>query len=101
MPTYEYKCAECGIRFERFQHFSEAPVSNCPECNGPVHRVIQPVGIVFKGKGFYVTDHRGDTRSLMPKPEDKGAGNGSTKESLAAEAPKETATNKAGADKSD
>ena len=68
MPTYEYKCDECGIVFDRFQHFSEEPVRICPECGGPVHRVIQPVGIIFKGKGFYVTDHRGDTSSLMPKP---------------------------------
>lgn len=67
MPTYEYKCDECGIRFDCFQHFSEEPLKSCPECGGSVHRVIQPVGIVFKGKGFYVTDNRSDTRSLMPK----------------------------------
>ena len=70
MPTYEYKCEECGIRFEKFQHFSEDPVRICPECEGAVRRVIQPVGIVFKGKGFYVTDNRGDSRALMPKADD-------------------------------
>ncbi len=59
MPTYQYQCKECGVSFERFQHFSEEPLKICPECNGPVYRVIQPVGIIFKGKGFYVTDHRG------------------------------------------
>ena len=69
MPTYQYKCEECGIVFERFQHFSDAPIETCPECSGPVHRVIQPVGIIFKGKGFYVTDNKSDTSSLMPKPE--------------------------------
>ncbi len=67
MPTYEYKCEECGIRFERIQHFSEEPLKVCPECSGPVHRVPCAVGIVFKGSGFYVTDHRGDRSSLMPK----------------------------------
>mgnify|MGYP005838237767 CR=1 FL=1 len=67
MPTYEYKCDECGIRFDRFQHFSEEPLKSCPECGGSVHRVIHPVGIVFKGKGFYVTDNRSDTHSLTPK----------------------------------
>ena len=67
MPTYEYKCKECGIVFDRFQHFSEAPLSDCPECSGTVRRVIQPVGIIFKGSGFYVTDNKRDTSSLMPK----------------------------------
>ena len=59
MPTYQYQCKECGVSFERFQHFSEECLKTCPECNGPVYRVIQPVGVIFKGKGFYVTDHRG------------------------------------------
>jgi len=72
MPTYQYKCKECSIVFERFQHFSDEPVKTCPECGGPVRRVIQPVGIIFKGKGFYVTDNKSDTSSLMPKPESNG-----------------------------
>lgn len=67
MPTYEYRCKECGIVFERFQHFSEEPVRVCPECQGAVYRVIHPVGIVFKGKGFYITDNRGDRSALLPK----------------------------------
>jgi putative FmdB family regulatory protein len=69
MPTYSYKCEECGIQFDRFQHFSEEPLRICPECEGTVRRVIQPVGIIFKGKGFYVTDNRGNTSALMPKAE--------------------------------
>ena len=71
MPIYVYKCHECGITFERFQHFSEEPLKVCPECNGPVVRVIQPVGIIFKGSGFYVTDHKGSGSSLLPKPDSK------------------------------
>jgi putative FmdB family regulatory protein len=71
MPTYEYECQECGIRFDRFQHFSEDPLKTCPECEGPVRRVIHPVGIVFKGSGFYVTDNKSDTRSLTPKSQGK------------------------------
>jgi putative FmdB family regulatory protein len=58
MPLYEYECDACGLRFERIQHFSDAPLQTCPECEGPVHRVIHPVGIIFKGSGFYVTDNR-------------------------------------------
>lgn len=68
MPTYVYKCDECGITFERFQHFSEDPLKVCPECNGQVFRIIQPVGVIFRGGGFYVTDHKGGS-SLMPKPD--------------------------------
>ena len=66
MPTYGYKCGECDIRFERFQHFSEEPVKVCPECGGPVQRVIHPVGIVFKGSGFYVTDNRTGSSTAVP-----------------------------------
>ena len=73
MPTYQYKCKECGIVFDRFQHFSDDPLTDCPECSGPVYRVIQPVGIIFKGKGFYVNDNKGSTAALMPKSEDKSA----------------------------
>jgi len=58
MPMYEYKCDCCGIRFERIQHFKDDPLKDCPECGGTVRRLITPVGIIFKGSGFYITDHR-------------------------------------------
>jgi putative FmdB family regulatory protein len=58
MPIYEYECQSCGRRFELLQHFSDDPVESCPECGGSVRRLIQPVGIIFKGSGFYVTDNR-------------------------------------------
>ncbi len=64
MPIYEYECESCGLRFERVQHFSDEPLRTCPECEGPVHRVIQPVGIIFKGSGFYVTDNRSKSATL-------------------------------------
>ncbi len=64
MPLYEYRCSECGVRFERRQKFSDEPISVCPECNGPVHRVIGHPGIIFKGKGFYVTDNRRSGKRL-------------------------------------
>jgi len=74
MPTYQYKCDDCGIVFERFQHFSEEPLTKCPECEGHVHRVIQPVGIIFKGSGFYVTDNRGAKSSTTPRSESSSTG---------------------------
>ncbi len=58
MPLYEYQCTECGVRFERQQRFQDAPLRVCPECGGRVQRLIGPVGVIFKGSGFYSTDHR-------------------------------------------
>ena len=58
MPNYEYECLECDHRFERLQRFSDPPVDTCPQCGSAVRRVLHPVGIVFKGSGWYVTDSR-------------------------------------------
>ena len=58
MPIYSYKCDKCGARFDRMQKFTDKPLTRCPECRGPVKRLIQPAGIVFKGSGWYVTDSR-------------------------------------------
>jgi putative FmdB family regulatory protein len=58
MPIYIYKCRECGHQFEIRQRFSDDPLSECPACEGNVRRVINSVGVVFKGSGFYVTDNR-------------------------------------------
>lgn len=70
MPVYEYLCESCGLRFERMQHFSDDPLRECPDCGGAVHRVIQPVGVIFKGSGFYVTDSRSKSPTV-PKPKRK------------------------------
>ena len=56
MPTYQYACADCGHEFEAFQTFSEASLSECPECKGEVRKIYSAVGVVFKGSGFYKTD---------------------------------------------
>ncbi len=59
MPIYTYRCDNCGVRFERFQGFSEPALTRCPECSKKaLRKVYTPVGIVFKGSGFYATDHR-------------------------------------------
>lgn len=75
MPVYEYECEQCGVRFERLQRMSEAALTECPECSGHIHRVMQPVGVIFKGSGFYVTDNRGRSSTGVPaqkKKEDEG-----------------------------
>src|SRR5215467_8854580 len=58
VPTYEYACAECGERLEAVQKFSDDPLTVCPACNGRLRKLFSPVGIVFKGSGFYRTDSR-------------------------------------------
>jgi putative FmdB family regulatory protein len=59
MPIYTYRCENCGVQFERQQSFQDAPLKTCPECRKKaLKKVIAPVGIVFKGSGFYATDHR-------------------------------------------
>jgi putative FmdB family regulatory protein len=59
MPIYTYRCESCGVQFERQQSFSDQALAWCPECNKKsLRKVYTPVGIVFKGSGFYSTDHR-------------------------------------------
>ncbi len=66
MPIYTYQCDECGVRFDVRQKFSDEPISVCPECGGHTHRVPQPVGIVFKGSGWYVKDSKGSNKLAVP-----------------------------------
>ena len=58
MPTYQYRCTECGEDLEVVQKFSDEPLTVCPACQGALRKVFSPVGIVFKGSGFYRTDSR-------------------------------------------
>lgn len=71
MPIYTYRCESCGVQFERQQKFSDPPLTWCPECHKKtLRKVYTPVGIVFKGSGFYSTDNRspsGQTRSASTK----------------------------------
>ena len=93
MPTYEYECTKCRRHFERHQRITDAPIQTCPECGGQVRRVFYPVGVIFKGSGFYVTDNRrgsnGTTRSSRKDSgtsSDNGKGESST--ASTSEAPK-------------
>lgn len=70
MPTYEYKCTECGNIFERFQGIKEPPSTECPSCSGPVKRLIGTgAGLLFKGSGFYITDYRSKSYNEAKKKE--------------------------------
>ena len=56
MPVYEYACTACGERTEARQSFDDPPLEECPICGGRLRKLFSPVGIVFKGSGFYATD---------------------------------------------
>jgi putative FmdB family regulatory protein len=75
MPIYTYRCESCGVQFERQQSFSDAPLKICPECRKrSLKKIISPVGVIFKGSGFYATDHKspsGATPASTTKTEDK------------------------------
>ncbi len=62
MPVYTYRCENCGVQFERQQSFSDTPLKVCPECHRKsLRKVVAHVGVIFKGSGFYSTDHRNYT----------------------------------------
>ena len=71
MPVYTYRCENCGIQFEKQQSFTDDPLKTCPECRKKsLRKVITPTKIVFKGSGFYATDHKspsGETPSKSKK----------------------------------
>ena len=60
MPTYTYRCANCNYHFDKHMRFEDPDPDRCPNCEtaGPIQRVYKPVGVVFKGAGFYATDHK-------------------------------------------
>jgi putative FmdB family regulatory protein len=69
MPVYGYRCSR-GHHFEIQQRITEPPLTQCPECGAPVTRVFYPVGIIFKGGGFYKTDSRGASSDGSITPAD-------------------------------
>jgi putative FmdB family regulatory protein len=97
MPTYEYACTECGDRTEVVQSIADPPPTTCTVCGGPLRKVFSPVGIVFKGSGFYRTDSRGkpakaDGGDKAKKPAESGA---STSSSSSSDGKGSTSTTKA------
>ncbi len=108
MPTYEYLCRGCSHRFETWQKMTEDPLTICPECGGDIRRVLFPAGVVFKGSGFYKTDHNGSSsvaseNGNAKKSEKAGSGKeGETKtasESKTGESSSETSSARSGENK--
>lgn len=88
MPVYVYHCDECDFQFEQQQKFSDKPLKQCPRCGkNSLHKVYMPVGVIYKGSGFYSTDHRSSSRANLP-PLSKKEEKTETKTSVKAESEK-------------
>jgi putative FmdB family regulatory protein len=72
MPVYTYRCSNCGVQFEKQQSFIDQSLLRCPECGKrALKKVFLPVGIVFKGSGFYATDHHSPSGQSSKKADEK------------------------------
>jgi len=71
VPTYQYTCTDCGEPVEAVQKFTDDPLTMCAACGGRLRKVFSPVGIVFKGSGFYRTDSRNGSVSASDKSDKK------------------------------
>jgi putative FmdB family regulatory protein len=81
LPIYTYACDSCGAEIERRQSFSDPPLTVCESCGNALRRVLHPVGVIFKGSGFYNTDYKNasgkngkkDAESTESKPAETAA----------------------------
>jgi len=90
MPIYTYRCENCGVQFDYTQKFTDDPLTRCPECEkNALRKVYTPVGVVFKGSGFYATDHRSPSGMKFSNKdgEDKAPASESKTETKAADKP--------------
>ncbi|MBI3111458.1 MAG: zinc ribbon domain-containing protein [Ignavibacteriales bacterium] len=73
MPTYDYRCTDCGHTFEEFQSMSSELLRTCPSCGKPALKRLMGggAGMIFKGSGFYLTDYKGNTEGNNKKPSEK------------------------------
>ena len=89
MPTYGYRCTECGNEYDVWQRMSDEPVAECPVCKGRGKRLIFPAGIVFKGAGFYKTDSRSSSSSSSSSSSTSSASSTSSSNGGTTATPKE------------
>ena len=73
MPTYSYRCTECGNAFDIKQSFSDATLTECPACGGVLRKVFSPVGVTFNGGGFYRTDSRATPKAAGGSSDSSGS----------------------------
>ena len=79
MPTYSYKCTECGNAFDIQQSFSDSSLTVCPVCSGPLRKIFSAVGVTFNGSGFYRNDSRAKESSGASKGESSSKSDGASK----------------------
>jgi putative FmdB family regulatory protein len=89
MPTYEYRCRDCGHTFEIVQRMSDDPLTVCPNCGGELRKVFAPPAISFKGSGFYATDHGKNKAKPSGDAKSDGAKTDTKKESSTSDAKSE------------
>lgn len=97
MPTYEYRCKSCGHQLEVQQAFTDEPLSDCPECQGPLRKVYGNVGISFKGSGFYKNDARstsGGSSKASSSSSDSPSSDSSSSGSSSSDSPSSSSTEK-------
>jgi putative FmdB family regulatory protein len=95
MPTYEYRCRDCGHSFDIVQKMSDDPLTHCPKCGGELRKVFAPPAISFKGSGFYATDHGKNTKqSGGEKKKDGDAGTSEREGSKGGEGSREGGSSK-------
>ena len=100
MPTYEYRCKDCGEHLEVVQAFTDDPMTECPNCHGALRKVFGNIGITFKGSGFYKTDSRAkssaakssDSKSSESKSSDSSGDSSTTKTDSKTESKKESSS---------
>ncbi len=95
MPTYEYRCKECGEHLEVVQAFTDDPLTDCPACSGPLRKVFNSVGIAFKGSGFYRNDSR--SKSSTSSSSDKSSSDKSSSDKSSSD---KSSSDKSSSDKS-
>jgi putative FmdB family regulatory protein len=96
VPTYQYTCTECGEPVEAVQKFSDAPLTVCAACGGRLRKVFSPVGIVFKGSGFYRTDSRNNSSATAPATKDKEKASSDSSSSSSSSESSSTSSNGSG-----
>jgi len=95
MPTYEYKCQKCQRQFDVFQRMTDAPLTECSDCHGPLKRLIGTgAGFLFKGSGFYITDYRSDSYKQAERRASSDTGSSSSSTSSSTTAKSSTAETK-------
>ena len=90
MPIYGYECTQCGHQLEVLQSISADPLRSCPECMGPLRKMLYPVGVIFKGSGFYSTDYKSSANGKKSESGSSESSSSETKSESKSETKSET-----------